>query len=180
MKVKIAFPKNLYFADMRKYIILLLTLGMIWSCKKQKQNEQASVQEPEAFSIQNFPKEVEIVPEALPTLNSWPEYMAMENSFTVLKRATNTEDVKLAIDDLIEKERELAKAKYPDDFDKLQIKSRQQVFRTFLFKVQGNLLDNRDVTEGMEQMILAYSALRQQFNILSSNTLDVKLILNDE
>lgn len=165
---------------MWKYVVTLFILGLIFSCKKQKQDEQVTVQEPEAFSIQSFPKEVEVVPEALPVLNGWPEYMALENSFTVLKRATNTEDVKLAIDDLIEKERELAKAQYPVDFDKLQIKSRQQLFRTFLFKIQGNLIDNRDITEGMEQMITAYNALRTQFNILSSNTLDAKLILNEQ
>ena len=81
---------------------------------------------------------------------------------------------------MVQKEKALADGDYPSDFDKPQIKSRQQVFRTFLFKVKANLMDNRDVTEGMEQMINAYNAYRHQFNILGSTRLDAKLILDEE
>ena len=74
----------------------------------------------------------------------------------------------------------MAESDYPGNFDKLQIKSRQQVFRTFLYKVKGNLNDRRDVAESMDQMMVAYNALRNQFNILSNNTLDANLILNGQ
>ena len=130
--------------------------------------------------IQDFPEIIEIAPEVAVLMEDWEAYTAMETSFAVLKRATNTEDLKLAIDDLIEKEKALADSDYPSDFDKLQIKSRQQVFRTFLFKVKGNLMDNRAVDEGMEEMINAYNSYKNQFNILSGKVLDPKLILNEK
>lgn len=165
---------------MWKYLILFFAIGLMMGCKKQKKEEEVAAREPGSFSLQSFPEINEIGPEALAILSSWPEYMAMENSFAVLKRATNTEDLKLAIDDLVEKEKALADGDYPPDFDKPQIKSRQQVFRTFLFKVKANLMDNRDVNEAMEQMINAYNAYKQQFNIISSTTLDATLILDEK
>lgn len=119
-------------------------------------------------------------PDVLDVVSAWPEFMAMENSLEVLKRASNTEDLKLAIDDLIDKEKALGEGDYPEAFDKLQIKSRQQLLRTFLYKVKSNLLDNRDINEGMEELITAYNAFKNQFNVISGNTLDTKLILNEE
>ena len=84
--------------------------------------------------------------------------------------------MKLAIDDLLEKEAALAKGEYPAPFDQLQIKSRQQVVRTFILKIKGNLEDRQGVQEAMVQMLEAYNAMKQQFNILKSNTLDKELI----
>lgn len=165
---------------MLKNLLFFFSVLFFMGCKEQKPFIDEEVTAPQTFSIQDFPEIIDIHQEAKSILESWPEYMAMENSFGVLKRATNTEDLKLAIDDLMEKEKELAKANYPTDFDKLQIKSRQQLFRTFLFKVKANLTDNREVNEGMEQLIGAYNNFRNQFNILSSTTLDPKLILGEE
>ena len=157
-----------------------MVLVIVSSCKERSAEEEAPPQEPNAFSIQDYPKLVEMEADVLAIVSSWPEFMAMENSFEVLKRATNTEDLKLAIDDLTEKEKALAEGDYPEAFDKLQIKGRQQLFRTFLYKVRGNLVDNRDIDEGMEELILAYNAFKNQFNVISGNTLDTKLILNEE
>jgi hypothetical protein len=180
MKVKIAFPKNLYFGSMGKYLVLLCFVILISGCKNERPEEVEEEAAPEAFSFQNYPALIELEPDVLSVVDSWPEFMAMENSVSVLKRATNTEDLKLAIEDLIAQEKTLAEGDYPQAFDKLQIKSRQQVFRTFLYKIQGNLLDNRDFDEAMKQMIEAYNAYKNQFNVISGNTLDAKLILDEE
>ena len=149
-------------------------------CQDTQPKVTETAQEPTSFSIQDYPKLLEFEQDVQSSVNSWPEFMAMENSFDVLKRASNTEDLKLAIDDLIEKEKALASSNYPEAFDKLQIKSRQQVFRTFLFKVKGNLLDSRDINEAMEELIVAYNAYKYQFNVIVSTTLDAKLILNEQ
>jgi len=165
---------------MWKYTVLFCFAVLLIGCKQEKPelvDEQAA---PEAFSMQNYPTLIELEPEVLPIVNSWPEFMAMENSFSVLKRATSTEDVKLAITDLIAQEKALAEGDYPQAFDRLQIKSRQQVFRTFLYKVRGNLQDNRDIDEAMQQMVKAYNGYKNQFNVISGNTLDAKLILDEE
>ncbi len=165
---------------MVKYTVLLALVLLVLSCKNERPEVVDAEAIPEAFSFQNYPTLTELEPGVLSVVNSWPEFMAMENSVSVLKRATNTEDLKLAIEDLIEQEKKLAEGSYPEAFDKLQIKSRQQVFRTFLYKVQGNLLDNRDIDEAMGQMIQAYNAYKNQFNVIAGNTLDAKLILDEE
>ncbi len=157
-----------------------MVLGFIFGCKEASTEPVENIKEPDAFSIQDYPKLIEMEPVVLSIVSSWPEFMAMENSFEVLKRASNTEDLKLAIDDLIEKERALVESDYPEAFDKLQIRSRQQLFRTFLYKVRGNLMDNRDVKEGMEELVTAYNAYKNQFNVISGRTLDAKLILDEE
>ncbi len=157
-------------------MVLILAFG----CRETSADEVDTPMEPNAFSIQDYPKLVEMGANVLAVVSSWPEFMAMEDSFDVLKRASNTEDLKLAIDDLIEKEKALAAGDYPEAFDKLQIKGRQQLFRTFLYKVRGNLIDNRDINEGMEELVNAYNAFKNQFNVISGNTLDAKLILNEE
>lgn len=160
-------------------MVFLATFFIFIGCKDAEKKGVDVADGPEAFSFQNFPQERPIDQKALPIVNSWPEFKAMENSFSVLKRALNTEDLMLAIDDLIEKEKELSEASYPEEFDKLQIRSRQQVFRTFLYKVKGNLVDRRDVNKPMNQLLEAYNALIEQFNVLINNTLDAKLILDE-
>ncbi len=165
---------------MHKYVCFVFLFLAFLSCNENKGPVANETSEPASFSFQDYPKLIELEESVLPTVSSWPEYMALENSIAVLKRATNTEDLKLAIDDLIDKEKALAESTYPAEFDKLPIKSRQQVFRTFLYKVKGNLQDNRAIQEGMEQLINAYNAYKKQYNFLSSTTLDPKLILDEE
>ncbi|MGD1947553.1 MAG: hypothetical protein ACFB0A_15130 [Croceivirga sp.] len=180
MKVKIAFPKNLYFGIMTKYTFPVWFVLFMVSCKEAPVERVETTQNTNSFSIQDYPKGIVLEPQVLDSTRSWSEFVAMEGSFDILKRATSTEDLKLAIDDLIEKEKALAKAKSPESFDKLQIKSRQQLFRTFLYKVKANLIDARPVNEGMTELINAYNAYKNQFNVISGSTLDAKLILDEE
>ena len=161
---------------MRKFILSFVVFTTLASCKTQGDQDITSDQTAQEFSFRNMPKDVELVAEAQLVLEDWEEYRNLEDSFSVLKRATNTEDLKLAIDDLLEKEAALAKGEYPAPFDQLQIKSRQQVVRTFILKIKGNLEDRQGVQEAMAQMLEAYNAMKQQFNILTSNTLDKELI----
>ncbi len=150
------------------------------SCKEEAAKEVEVEEVPGSFSIQDYSKLQELAPDATEIVSSWPEFMAMENSMDVLKRASNTEDLKLAIEDLIEKEKALAESSYPKTFDILQIRSRQQLLRTFLYKVKGNLMDSREINESMEELITAYNAFKKQLNSISEKSLDVQLILNED
>ncbi len=165
---------------MHKFLIALLIVLISTGCKRQPGEEVMLQEEEQDFSFRNMPKTPEINSAAGEILKDWKEYQDLENSFSVLRRASNTEDLKLAIDDLIEKEVAMAQGEYPAPFDQLQIRSRQRVLRTFLLKIKGNLAENRDVEEPMKQMLEGYNALKNQFNRITSNTLDKKLILNEE
>ena len=112
-------------------------------------------------------------------LKDWSEFDAVETSFDALYNVENREDLKLVIEDLIEKQKLLEASEYPEIFDKPQIKSRQKVFKTYFLRVKGNLEYRLDPQEPVLEMINAYNAVRNQFNVSLNNTLDTKLILGE-
>ncbi|HZJ20127.1 MAG TPA: hypothetical protein VFD35_07215, partial [Pricia sp.] len=65
------------------------------------------------------------------------------------------------------------------EFDKPQVKSRQKVFKTYILKVKGDIFYRIDPQESVVEMIKAYNAFRNQFNVVVNNTLDTDLILEE-
>nr|WP_298922938.1 hypothetical protein [uncultured Allomuricauda sp.] len=148
-------------------------------CKKNGNNASDIGNDELVFNYQKMPKKLTINPKATVIVEEWPEFKKLSSSVDVLYRAKNNEDLILAIDDLIEKEKLLEKGTYPEAFDKFQIKSRQRVFKTYMLKVKSSVLDNRDATQPTIEMLEAYNAFRKQFNVLVNSQLDTKLILNE-
>lgn len=164
---------------MQKLLIYFVLIGSFFSCKKEGKPDTVVNSTTQFVSFQNTPKTVTINAEASKILNSWPEFQALQNSFEVMYRAENNEDLVLAIDDILEKEKALRESIYPEVFDKEQIKSRQKVVRTFLLKIKASLAESTDVNEPIKQMLTARNAFRNQFNRIISSKLDTKLILNE-
>ena len=156
-----------------------MLIGIFYGCKKEVKPEVVQDAGTEFVSFQNTPKTRTINPEVNDILSSWPEFQAFQNSYDVMYRAENNEDLVLAIDDLLEKEKGLRESTYPETFNKEQIKSRQKVLRTFLLKVKASLAEGTDVNEPIKQMLTARNAYRNQFNLIISSKLDTKLILNE-
>ena len=156
-----------------------MLIGIFYGCKKEVKPEVVQDAGTEFVSFQNTPKTQTINPEVNDILSSWPEFQAFQNSYDVMYRAENNEDLVLAIDDLLEKEKGLRESTYPETFNKEQIKSRQKVLRTFLLKVKASLAEGTDVNEPIKQMLTARNAYRNQFNLIISSKLDTKLILNE-
>ncbi|AKA35249.1 hypothetical protein [Flagellimonas lutaonensis] len=167
---------------MLRYKMLIAVLFLLSACKNESQNasgtEQASQEV--GFDYRKMPKRVEINEKASDVLDQWEEFGNFSRSFDILYRARNNADLILALDDLIEKEKLLAASDHPELFDKAQIKSRQKVVRTFLLKARALAVENRDPTEAIVEMLEAYNAYRNQFNVLVNNPLDSKLILDEE
>lgn len=164
---------------MQKLLIYFVLIGIFYGCKKEVKPEVVQDAGTEFVSFQNTPKTQTINPEVNDILSSWPEFQAFQNSYDVMYRAENNEDLVLAIDDLLEKEKGLRESTYPETFNKEQIKSRQKVLRTFLLKVKASLAEGTDVNEPIKQMLTARNAYRNQFNLIISSKLDTKLILNE-
>ena len=160
----------------RAIIILLVVLG----CKEKQAPEVDSKTELQGFNYQKLPKKLQVSSDASVLLNEWPEFKALNTSVDVLYKSTNDEDLSLAIDDLLEKEKELSKSTYPEPFDSFQVKSRQRVFRTLLLKVKASILNKSDTTEPTVDLLKSYNIIRQQFNSILSSQLDTKLILDEE
>lgn len=167
---------------MLRFKMLIAVLILVASCKDKDQNASGDEQGSEqlGFDYRKMPKRVGINEKASDILDQWEEFGSFSRSFDILYRARNNEDLTLALDDLIEKEKLLAASDYPEIFDKPQIKSRQKVVRTFLLKARALAVENRDPTAAIVEMLEAYNAYRNQFNVLVNNPLDSKLILDEE
>ena len=85
----------------------------------------------------------------------------------------------MVLEDLIEKQKELADSEYPVVFDKAQVKSRQKVFHTFILKTKGNLIYRLDEQKSVLEMIDAHNEMMNQMNKITSNTLDLNTLLKE-
>ncbi|MEC8832594.1 MAG: hypothetical protein VX772_09555, partial [Bacteroidota bacterium] len=159
---------------MRKLLSILVLLSVLASCKK---TEKAAVEvntEDLEFNYQKMPEKAEINPEATAIVENWRQFKDLNASVDVLYKATNNEDLALAVDDLIEKEKRMSEGGYPEPFDSNQIKSRQTVMRTFLYKVKASIMENQPTTEPTIQMLEAYNNMREQLNVIMNSQLDKK------
>ncbi len=161
----------------------LLIFGVIFlvsiSCKEKKGEVVVNGTSGYVITTEKWPEKLAIKANAQTILNNWPEYNDFENSFDALYTVENREDLSLIIENLIEMQKALAESSYPEKFDNPQVKSRQKVFKTYMLKVKGDLIYRIDPQESVLQMLEAYNALRNQFNVIVNNTLDTKLILEE-
>lgn len=164
---------------MQKFRIILGALLLFCSCGNKDKEDQESVVKETNFDYQKMPQRQVINAEARAVLDEWEAFGKLSRSFEILYQARNHEDLKLAIEDLLENEKLLSESKYPEEFDKLQIKSRQRVLKTFLLKAKADAEENRNATESVVQMLEAYNAFRNQFNVIVSNKLELDLILDE-
>ena len=162
-------------------LLYTVVLFLAFLACKDKQDTAQNVGDLEVvFNYQKMPERATINPEASAIVEEWNEFKKFNESIDVLYRATNNEDLILAIDDLIEKEKLLANGTYPELFNTFQVKSRQRVLKTYLYKVKSHILENQDTTQPTIEMLEAYNAMRKQLNVIVNSQLDKKLILDEE
>ena len=165
---------------MHKILIIGLLLFMFVSCKEKAQEEAVDDSSGYELSTEKWPNKLSVNSKVKTLLSEWPEYNAMDFSFDAIYNAANIEDLRLTLENIIEEQKLLEDSEYPKEFDKPQIKSRQKVFKTYVLKVKGDLIYRLDPEASVYEMINAYNALRKQFNVMLNNTLDTKLILDEE
>ncbi len=164
---------------MVRFILLgIICIGFA-SCKEKKPNLVSNDTSSYEISTKKWPKRLDVNTEAQDILKDWVEYNAFETSFNALYNVANRDDLSLTIEDLIEKQNALETSKYPETFDKPQVKSRQKVFKTYMLKVKGDIFYRIDPQESVVEMIDAYNGFRNQFNVVVNNTLDIDLILEE-
>ena len=165
---------------MHKILIIGLLLFMFVSCKEKTQEVAVDDSSGYELSTEKWPNKLSVNSKVRAILDEWPEYNAMDISFDAIYNASNIEDLRLTLENIIDEQKLLEDSKYPKEFDKPHIKGRQKVFKTFVLKVKGDLIYRLDPETSVHEMINAYNALRKQFNVMLNNTLDTKLILDEE
>ncbi len=159
-------------SPMQKILGLLLVCLFLWNCKKVKSTSQHQGKETRAFQYQKMPPERLLSPKATVVVKQWEPFNALSESVEILYKARNYEEVLLAIEDLIEKEKWLTQESYPELFDITPIQSRQLVLRTYLHKAKFIMLQNQPTTESVIAILEAYNAFRKQLNLAASSRLE--------
>lgn len=162
---------------MVKTFVLGVFLLLLFSCKEDKGKAIEEGVTSFDVSTENWAKKTALNSKAIDIIKDWETFSALQTSFDAIYNVGNTEDLSLVLDDLIEKQKNLEKSIYPEVLDKPQIKSRQKVFQTFMLKTKGDLIYRIDVQESVSQMIAAHNAMLTQMNVITSNTLDLKTLL---
>lgn len=165
---------------MVKTIVWLGFLVLLISCKGN--TEQAIVAANSAFEIstENWPKKAVPNSKTNEIIKDWEEFNALQIGFDAIYNVGNTEDLSLVLEDLIEKQKALEASAYPETFNTPQIKSRQKVFHTFILKTKGDLIYRIDAQKSVLEMITAHNSMLDQMNAITSNTLDLKTLLEEE
>ncbi|PIB37842.1 hypothetical protein [Maribacter sp. 4G9] len=165
---------------MQKFGYFLVLLLILVSCKEGVQ-ETAIVEESSFGAMANeLPKVVSVNAKAKAILDGWKDYSMFHQGFERIYTIDTREDLVLVIDDLVEKQKALENSEYPAEFDIPQIKGRQKVVKTYILKTKGDLEYRLNPETSIKELITAYNALRDQFNVTVNNTLPAELLETNE
>jgi len=165
---------------MKNLWIFIIATTLIFACKQKQDTSLLDGNTELEFNAEKLPDRQRVNAKSAKILSTWVEYNAFDTSFDAVYNAANNEDLILVIEDLIQTHRLWDKSNYPEQFDKAQIKSRQKVLRTYLLKVKTSLEYRTDFEAETIDMIKAYNAVRNQFDVMVNSTLDPKLLLDEE
>lgn len=165
---------------MTKTFVFGIFFLLLFACKGDK--DRAGIEATSSFEIftEDWPKKTVLNPKTSEIIKNWKEFNALQVALDAMYNVANTEDLSLVLEDLIEKQKALEESKYPEPFDKPQIKSRQKVFHTFILKTKGDLVYRIDSKNSVLEMIEAYNTMRVQMNLITNNTLDLNTLLEEE
>jgi len=157
----------------------IFLVGLV-SCKGN--GKEAISEDTTAFEIstEGWLKKANLNAKTLEIIERWEEFKAFQIGFDALYNVSNREDLSLVLEDLIEKQKTLEESEYPETFNKPQVKSRQKVLHTFILKTKGDLIYRIDAQKSIAEMMEANNAMLKQMNAITSNTLDLKTLLEEE
>ena len=162
---------------MKRLVCCAILVLVAIACGDNKEQAETETAVASQWAIDSLPKPAALNSKSLQILKEWPEFNALDQSFDAFYKAENREDLILIVEEFVEKQNILAASEYPEEFNIPQIKSRQKVLKTFILKTKAALEYRTDLHEPTKELIIAYNALREQFNVTVNNTLDTNLIL---
>ena len=155
---------------------LLLFLN---GCKEPQPEGNTTGEEIQFFSFDSLPQRVVLNEKASEIAKGWLAINYIDTGFDALSTVENREDLILVLEDLVDKQKQLEAADYPEEFDLPQVKSRQKVMKTFILNTRAAADYRIDATPAAIEMMKAYNALRAQLNVIANNTLNIELISDE-
>lgn len=169
----------MYIRSMKKIMSVFFLLLLSVACQESAGGKEDTKEEPQFLQVTAIPQRIILNAKASEISKDWIEFNALNTGFDALFTVENEEDLAFVLDDLVERQKSLEESEYPPTFDLPQVRSRQKVMKTFILKTRAAVEYRVDATEPAVEMMEAYNALRNQFNVIVNNTLDTQL-LSDE
>ncbi|NAS10729.1 hypothetical protein [Poritiphilus flavus] len=164
---------------MRKLFFISAIAICLLNCRQGGIEGETIVDPNLEFSGSALTKRTTINAKARVLLKDWPEFNELEAGFDALYQVENNEELVLSIEDLLEKQNALAASQFPESFDIPQVRSRLKVLKTFILKMKAAAEYRIAVQEPALELISAYNALSDQFNVVVNSQLDTELIFED-
>jgi hypothetical protein len=156
---------------MTKFVFFALSLLVLTGCRSPEQGAQEETGSVIEAEIRALPELVQVDPQAREVLDSWPQYISLENRLSALPGVRNREEMELLLEELNQICLQIEENAFPAPFETPSVRSRQKVLRTYLGKLESANHYRLEYQEPISELMDAYNALRQQFNVIVRNTL---------
>lgn len=150
-------------------VYLFVASVLLLSCDSKTQEKTPLEKEGSAqmvLDLHKLPKMHRFNAEVEKKLVNWNEFKEFEDSFSTLYQVKDVENLKVVLNDLIQKEIALHSNKFPEELKTPGIKSRIKVVKTFLFKTKNETTfpstSRSTYRQNLEALVFAYNALKQQ------------------
>ena len=169
----------------KHFLALLLIFLIVLGCKENnpKPLDYSPKESQESQTVAQLPTIVKISSEVEAEIAKWDSYKDFEKSFVTLTRKNKKEELKLLVDELIEKEKNINKDSIPEPLNDARIKSRLKVLETYLLETKAKLSEaqvaENTITNQKAKLLLAFNALRNQFTEVLTNNIS-ETLLDDE
>ena len=164
---------------MPKFSLSALILLVFLSCNRSPDSEKAASGVSEEPIVSTLPELVVIRPEARVIVDDWPQFRSLEERMNVVREADDREELALLVEELGQICKQVEENAFPGELEKPSVRSRLKVLRTYLGKLDAALFYRTDTGEPLTELMVAYNALRQQFNVIVSTTLTPEMFMND-
>ena len=164
---------------MTKFVFFGLCLLLVFSCRSPEESGQEDVPTVLEAEINNLPDLVKVDPQVREILDTWPQYMSLENRLSALRDVRNQEQLQVLLEELDQICEQLEENAFPPPFEKPSVRSRQKVLRTCLGKLESANYYQLDYQEPVSDLMDALNAMRQQFNVIVQDNLTPELFENE-
>lgn len=160
---------------MRNFFFVVVLAMLAPGCGSPEKKDGEPLQ-PEVWAgIPDLPDPVPIEPAARAVLEEWPQFLSLEERIAALAGSGSREELELLLEELNQIGQQVEENAIPKPFERPSVRSRLRVVRTYIGKAGAALLYREDYGEALRELMQAYNALREQFNLIVNSTLNPEL-----
>ena len=164
---------------MRYFLLALAIFSLLPGCGSPGEPEAESPPETAVSDVKSLPAVVRLQPQARQVVEGWPEFAEFESRMGVLLQTQNQEELSIVLEELIENLSAFETASIPNPFDRISVRSRKKLIKTYLLKTQAALHYRTDHQAPLAEAVTAYNGLLEHFNHIVSSNLDPSIFEDD-